>query len=178
MTTNSILSGLPKQIRRLKVNIGGTPAGVLNRAAQCTFTYTKEDRDVSLTMPYRPEPYSHGALHPIFTQNLPEGYLRRYISEKLMRYANVDDMYLLALMGEKGSGTYPMMRVLRYRSRSPLPSMTYCTGLVKSAYFPSYSNGITSTEWHPVFNLRWWYLALPYYKKTLSLKHLMKNFPC
>ena len=104
MTTNSILSGLPEQIRRLKVNIGGTTAGVLNRAAQCTFTYTTENRDVSLTMPYRPEPYSHGALHPIFTQNLPEGYLRRYISEKLMRYANVDDIYLLALMGEKGIG--------------------------------------------------------------------------
>ncbi|OFC70095.1 type II toxin-antitoxin system HipA family toxin [Alteromonas confluentis] len=104
MRTNYTLASLPELVRRLQVKVGGTPAGVLNRAAQYTFTYKKEKRDVSLTMPYRPEPYSHGALHPIFTQNLPEGYLRRYISEKLMRYANVDDMYLLALMGEKGIG--------------------------------------------------------------------------
>lgn len=104
MTTNSFLSGLPEKVRRLQVNIAGTPTGVLNRAAQFTFTYNQENWDVSLTMPYKPEPYSYGTLHPIFTQNLPEGYLRRYISEKLMRYANVDDMYLLALMGEKGIG--------------------------------------------------------------------------
>lgn len=59
---------------------------------------------VSLTMPNQPDPYNRGALHPVFTQNLPEGYLRRYISEKLRRHAEIDDMYLLALMGTKGIG--------------------------------------------------------------------------
>ncbi|MCU7556093.1 type II toxin-antitoxin system HipA family toxin [Alteromonas sp. ASW11-19] len=104
MTIKSVLAGLPEEVRRLQVHIGGAPAGVLDRRARFVFNYTQEGRDVSLTMPYRPEPYTHGVLHPIFTQNLPEGYLRRYISEKLIRYANVDDMYLLALMGDKGIG--------------------------------------------------------------------------
>jgi len=104
MTTNFILAELPEQVRQLKVNVAGQSSGILNRTAQFHYTYTREDLPVSLTMPYQPEPYTRGALHPIFTQNLPEGYLRRYISEKLIRYANVDDMYLLALMGGKGIG--------------------------------------------------------------------------
>ena len=104
MTTNLILASLPERILRLSVHVAGQSSGILNRTAQFSYTYTNEDLPVSLTMPYQPESYTHGTLHPIFTQNLPEGYLRRYISEKLIRYANVDDMYLLALMGEKGIG--------------------------------------------------------------------------
>ncbi|MDG6099954.1 type II toxin-antitoxin system HipA family toxin [Alteromonas sp. ZYF713] len=104
VTTNSVLAGLPEQVRQLRVNVSGQFSGILNRTTQYNFTYTHEGLPVSLTMPYQPEPYIKGALHPVFTQNLPEGYLRRYISEKLIRYANVDDMYLLALMGKKGIG--------------------------------------------------------------------------
>lgn len=104
MTTDSILTNLPERVRKLNVKVAGTEVGILSRASQFNFTYSQKFFDVSLTMPYRPETYSYGAVHPIFTQNLPEGYLRRYISEKLIRYANVDDMYLLGLMGSKGVG--------------------------------------------------------------------------
>lgn len=104
MTTSSILAGLPEQVRQLQIDINRKPIGVLNKAAQFSFTYHHESHDVSLTMPYKPESYVSGALHPVFTQNLPEGYLRRYISEKLARYARVDDLYFLALTGEKGIG--------------------------------------------------------------------------
>jgi serine/threonine-protein kinase HipA len=36
--------------------------------------------------------------------NLPEGFVRRYIEERLRRYATVNDMYLLALQGDNGIG--------------------------------------------------------------------------
>jgi len=55
-------------------------------------------------MNYQKAPYNHGALHPIFSQNLPEGYVRRYIDEKLRRHANINDMYLLALQFDGGIG--------------------------------------------------------------------------
>jgi serine/threonine-protein kinase HipA len=38
------------------------------------------------------------------SQNLPEGFVRRYISERLARTARVDDMYLLALQQGNGIG--------------------------------------------------------------------------
>lgn len=104
MTNDSVLAELPQQVRQLEVSINNKAIGKLNRTSQFSFTYQREGQDVSLTMPYKPESYLYGSLHPIFTQNLPEGYLRRYISEKLIRYAKVDDFYLLALIGKKGIG--------------------------------------------------------------------------
>ena len=103
MTTNK-LTGLPEQIKRITVNAAGQQAGLLTHSSYFSFLYSQDTMAVSLTMPNNPAPYNRGALHPVFTQNLPEGYLRRYISEKLRRYAEVDDMYLLALMGSKGIG--------------------------------------------------------------------------
>ena len=40
-------------------------------------------------MKVRDDAYNHGTAHPIFSQNLPEGFVRRYISEKLARYGKV-----------------------------------------------------------------------------------------
>ena len=149
MTTNSILAGLPEQVRRLQVNVAGSTAGILNRGAQFNFTYSDDKRDVSLTMPYQPEPYSLGALHPIFTQNLPEGYLRRYISEKLIRYANVDDMYLLALMGEKGIGHLSYDAGINLPEPEPIPIDDILHWSGKESLFPQlleryYLNGMAS----------------------------------
>jgi serine/threonine-protein kinase HipA len=59
--------------------------------------------------------YASGSLHPIFSQNLPEGFNRRFIAEKLARFAKVNDMYLLALQGDQGIG------MLSYRSAIDLP---------------------------------------------------------
>ncbi len=59
---------------------------------------------MSLTMKVRTDAYNHGTAHPIFSQNLPEGFVRRYISEKLARYGKINDMYFLALQGANGIG--------------------------------------------------------------------------
>ncbi|MBV7614434.1 HipA domain-containing protein, partial [Escherichia coli] len=61
--------------------------------------------------------YSHGALHPIFSQNLPEGHNRHFIASKLARYANVNEMYLLALQEANGIG------MLSYKSELQLPEV-------------------------------------------------------
>lgn len=103
MTTDN-LAGLPAQIKRITVNVARQQVGLLTHSSHFSFLYSQDAMAVSLTMPNQPDPYNRGALHPVFTQNLPEGYLRRYISEKLRRHAEIDDMYLLALMGTKGIG--------------------------------------------------------------------------
>lgn len=94
---------LPEKIKQLTINAFGNPAGELHQPAHFEFSYT-HNNPVSITMGYRAEPFNYGSLHPVFTQNLPEGYVRRYISEKLRRYANINDMYLLALQMNKGIG--------------------------------------------------------------------------
>ena len=94
---------LPERINHLSVSAFGEEAGELSQPSHFEFNYINNN-PVSITMAYRTTPYNHGALHPIFSQNLPEGYVRRYISEKLRRYAHINDMYLLALQMDKGIG--------------------------------------------------------------------------
>ncbi|MBL4909512.1 MAG: type II toxin-antitoxin system HipA family toxin [Alteromonadaceae bacterium] len=94
---------LPHKINQIQVKAFGKSAGELIQPSHYTFQYTQQN-SISLTMKYQNTPYNYGALHPIFSQNLPEGYVRHYISEKLRRHANVNDMYLLALQLDKGIG--------------------------------------------------------------------------
>ena len=90
--------------------------GILTYGSVHHYQPTQETRHVSLTMTQRGmDGYSSGALHPIFAQNLPEGFNRRFIAEKLARYAKVNDMYLLALQGDQGVG------MLSYKSELNLP---------------------------------------------------------
>jgi serine/threonine-protein kinase HipA len=60
---------------------------------------------VSLTMPVRFESYvwSRG-LHPFFQMNLPEGYKKDILRNKLGPHAEVDDVGLLALTGNQTIG--------------------------------------------------------------------------
>ena len=116
MTMTNVLAGLPQKINKVIVKAGGYHAGNLLHTGHYSFNYVDDAHLVSLTMPYKTEPYNRGVLHPAFTQSLPEGYLRRYISQKLRRYADVDDLYLLALMGDKGIGH------LSYGSAIDLPA--------------------------------------------------------
>ena len=97
------MAELPNKISHIQVQAFGKESGDLTQPGHFAFQYTAQN-PVSLTMKYQHEPYNYGALHPIFSQNLPEGYVRRYISEKLRRHANVNDMYLLALQLDKGIG--------------------------------------------------------------------------
>ncbi|MCK4842388.1 MAG: type II toxin-antitoxin system HipA family toxin [Methylococcales bacterium] len=78
--------------------------GLLTHGTHHAFQYTQKALSISLTMKCRDDAYNHGAIHPIFSQNLPEGFIRRYIYEKLARYGKVNDMYFLALQGANGIG--------------------------------------------------------------------------
>jgi len=90
--------------------------GILTYGSVHHYQPTQETQHVSLTMTQRGmDGYSSRALHPIFAQNLPEGFNRRLIAEKLSRYAKVNDMYLLALQGDQGIG------MLSYKSELNLP---------------------------------------------------------
>ena len=55
-------------------------------------------------MGLRNESYTRGALFPIFEMNLPEGYVRHYVIERLRKVATIDDMLFLALSGNNGIG--------------------------------------------------------------------------
>lgn len=112
--TIKLMDELPERVKRVEVSVGNQAAGILSKDTHASFLYTNK-QPVSLTMPYRELPYNYGVVHPIFAQNLPEGFLRRYIHQKLVRYAQVDDMYLLALMKDKGVGH------LNYGSEIDLP---------------------------------------------------------
>ena len=90
--------------------------GILTYGSVHHYQPTQETQHISLTMTQRGmDGYSSRALHPIFAQNLPEGFNRRLIAEKLSRYAKVNDMYLLALQGDQGIG------MLSYKSELNLP---------------------------------------------------------
>jgi len=99
---------LPSSIEQLSVQFhqGGSAIelGILTHGARHSFQYTQQETSISLTMKNRMDAYNYGAIHPIFSQNLPEGFIRRYISEKLARYGKINDMYFLALQGSNGIG--------------------------------------------------------------------------
>lgn len=100
---------LPSSIEQLSVqynqNGQALELGVLTHGTHHSFQYTQQDLPISLTMKCRGDAYNYGAIHPIFSQNLPEGFIRRYISEKLARYGKINEMYFLALQGANGIGT-------------------------------------------------------------------------
>lgn len=107
---------LPAKITTIKVYVGDSEVGLLTHGSVHHFQPTQETQHVSLTMTLKGlDGYSSGSLHPIFAQNLPEGFNRRFIAEKLARYAKVNDMYLLALQRGQGIG------MLSYQSEIQLP---------------------------------------------------------
>ena len=109
---------LPKKIDQIKVFSDELELGLLSHGSVHYYQPTQTNRHVSLTMTQSNlDGYSSGSLHPIFAQNLPEGFNRRFISEKLARYAKVNDMYLLALQGEHSIG------MLSYQSALQLPDV-------------------------------------------------------
>ena len=107
---------LPAKITNITVYANHIELGILSYGSIHHYQPTQETQHVSLTMTQRGmDGYSSSSLHPIFAQNLPEGFNRRFIAEKLARYAKVNDMYLLALQGEQGIG------ILSYKSELNLP---------------------------------------------------------
>lgn len=110
------LQALPGRVNKLAVLSAGKALGVLTHGANHYYQPTQTLQHVSLTMTQPAlDGYSSGALHPVFAQNLPEGFNRRFIAARLARYARVNDMYLLALQGEEGIG------MLAYQAEFNLP---------------------------------------------------------
>ena len=96
-------TNLPAKITNIMVRANQTELGVLTYGSVHHYQPLQEKQHVSLTMTRkRMDGYSSGPLHPIFAQNIPEGFNRRLIVEKLSRYTKVNDMYLLALQGDQG----------------------------------------------------------------------------
>ncbi|WP_407926572.1 type II toxin-antitoxin system HipA family toxin [Acinetobacter baretiae] len=113
------LINLPYQINRIHVAHRENTLGLLTYGSVHHYQPIQEQHHVSLTMTRQGmDGYSSGTLHPIFSQNLPEGFNRRFISQKLARYAKVNDMYLLALQGDQGIG------LLNYQSDLLFPETT------------------------------------------------------
>ncbi len=76
--------------RVAKVSLGGNLAGLLTEEnGRTSFAYNSEwlarpgAAPVSLTLPLRPEPYTHHELHPFFENLLPEGWLLDVAARKL-----------------------------------------------------------------------------------------------
>lgn len=118
----------PEKVSRIDVQVGDTHSGILKKAARHEFNYDDvESPAISLTMARSEDKMgviTYGALHPIFRQNLPEGYVRHYIHEKLFRLnrnIKVDDMFLLALQMDNGIGQ------LNYQSEIQLPTIQETT---------------------------------------------------
>ncbi|WP_351189586.1 HipA N-terminal domain-containing protein [Shewanella sp. TB4-MNA-CIBAN-0142] len=87
----------PSKINHIVV-VGADDAelGVLTYGSVHHYQPIQDAKHVSLTMTKKGlDGYSSSALHPVFAQNLPEGFNRRFIAEKLARYAKVNDMCVI-----------------------------------------------------------------------------------
>ena len=95
------------RIKQLDVHTARGFSGQLFKNAHFAFNYGSEatvENQVSITMALRNESYTRGALFPVFEMNLPEGYVRHYVTERLRKVATIDDMLFLALSGNNGIG--------------------------------------------------------------------------
>ena len=95
------------RIKQLDVHTPKGFSGQLFKNAHFAFNYGSEatiENQVSITMGLRNESYTRGALFPVFEMNLPEGYVRHYVTERLRKVATIDDMLFLALSGNNGIG--------------------------------------------------------------------------
>lgn len=97
------------QAQTLDVYVNATAVGTLAEEARASvFTYlpdTAAQNLVSLLLPVRAESYKWTAgLLPFFQMNLPEGYKKDLIRERLGAHADVSDLGLLTLTGANGIG--------------------------------------------------------------------------
>ena len=96
-----------ERVNRLRVSVPEGNSGTLEKTHRFSFAYdhtTQSDCQLSLTMPVRLPSYSRGSVHPIFEQNLPEGFVRERITERLRKHIRIDDMLFLALQRDYGIG--------------------------------------------------------------------------
>jgi serine/threonine-protein kinase HipA len=110
---------LAHPIRHIDVYSGGELSGrLLHEHGSYNFSYSHTGaRAASMTMqPINRLSYNASRLFTIFEMNIPEGYVRYHIAERLRRYVgNVSDMLFLALQQDTGIGA------LSYKSDIDLP---------------------------------------------------------
>lgn len=93
-------------VKVLHVSTPDGVSGALHRESQYVFNYSATERkdEVSLTMPIRAKSYASTPLPPMFSMNLPEGYLFDCIARRLAKHEAIDDMRLLAITGRQQIG--------------------------------------------------------------------------
>lgn len=90
-------------MRSARIHLSGEYVGLLEEqeGGGTAFTYDpdwlgrSDAVPVSLTLPLRPEPYTHWTLHPVFANLLPEGWLLELSVTKLK--LSRDDLFGLLL---------------------------------------------------------------------------------
>lgn len=94
------------KVKTLQVSTPTGVAGELHREAQYVFNYRATDRtnEVSLSMPIRAQSYASTPMMPMFSMNLPEGYLYDLIARRLAKHEQIDDMRMLAITGKHQIG--------------------------------------------------------------------------
>ncbi|NCB57858.1 MAG: type II toxin-antitoxin system HipA family toxin [Gammaproteobacteria bacterium] len=116
------LRTLPQRLSELDICIADKKSGhLLFEKGSYHYAYDSADSlPVSVTMqPQNQRFYNNGRLFPIFEMNIPEGYVRHRIAERLLRYVGkVSDMLFLALQQDTGIGA------LSYQSGLVLPKPT------------------------------------------------------
>ncbi|MFV2032636.1 MAG: HipA N-terminal domain-containing protein, partial [Gammaproteobacteria bacterium] len=94
-----------QRIRKIDIKVAGEAAGLLENNTRFNFTYhSNATFPVAVSMPLEKRAYQSGALFPIFEMNIPEGFIRYRITERLRKQLRVDDMLFLALQGKTGIG--------------------------------------------------------------------------
>ena len=100
-----MFSDWPEKMKLVRVRTPAGQSGILSfERGSYAFAYGEQGEEVSLTMPWQVASYNSGALHPVFQMNIPEGYVRERLTEKLRRYIKVNDMLFLALQQHRGIG--------------------------------------------------------------------------
>ena len=94
-----------QRIRKIDIKVVGAVAGLLEKNTQLDFAYHSDAKlPVAVAMPLEKRAYQSGALFPIFEMNIPEGFIRYRITERLRKQIRVDEMLFLALQGKTGIG--------------------------------------------------------------------------
>ncbi len=94
-----------QRIRQITIKVAGRVAGLLEKKPQFEFTYHSDARSpVAVSMPIENRFYQDRTLFPIFEMNIPEGFIRHRITERLRKHIQVDEMLFLALQGNAGIG--------------------------------------------------------------------------
>ncbi len=100
---DSIKSLRNEKIKKIYVFEGDEQVAVIEKSSIFTITATK---DLFLSLKADQLPYRGNALPQAFQMNMPEGFLKDFLTAKLSKYFKVDPMLFLAIQGSNPLGKY------------------------------------------------------------------------